>query len=70
MRYKRCKNSCFSFLDMSILSRAVCNHTVSIKLNAGINHMYRTVRTLESTSTNSTLETRNLNSESQQEDPG
>jgi hypothetical protein len=55
---------------MSILSRAVCNHTVSLKLNAGINHMYRIVRTLESTATDSTPQTMNLDSESQEEDPG
>jgi hypothetical protein len=55
---------------MSILSRAVCNHTVSLKLNAGINHMYRIVRTLKSTATDSTPQTMNLDSESQEEDPG
>ena len=55
---------------MSILSRAVFNHTASFKLNAGINHMYRIVRTLESTATDSTPETMHLDSESQQEDPG
>ena len=58
------------FSDMSILSRTVYNHTVSLKLNAGINHMYRIVRTLESTATDSTPRTMNLDSESQEEDPG
>ena len=55
---------------MSILSRVVCNHTKSIGVNAGINHLYRTIRTLESTATDSTLETMHLNSEHQQEDLG
>ncbi|CAF3645092.1 unnamed protein product [Adineta steineri] len=55
---------------MSILSRAVYNQAVSLRLNAGINHMYRTVRTLESTATDSTPQTMHLDSESQQEDPG
>lgn len=56
---------------MSIISRAVCNHTGSLKLNAGVNyHVYRIVRTLKSTATDSTPETMNLDSESQQEDPG
>jgi hypothetical protein len=55
---------------MSMLSRAVCNHTASLKLNGGINHMYRAVRTLQSTATDSTPETMDLDSESQQEDPG
>jgi len=56
--------------DMSILSRIVYNHTVSLKLNAGINHIYRIIRTLESTATDSTSQTMNLDSESQEEDPG
>jgi hypothetical protein len=55
---------------MSILSRSVCNHTISLKLNAGINHMYRIVRTLESTATDSTSKTMNLDSESQEEESG
>jgi hypothetical protein len=55
---------------MSILSRAVYNHTVSLKLNAGINHLFRIVRTLESTATDSTPQTMNLDSESQEEDSG
>ncbi|CAF0904602.1 unnamed protein product [Rotaria sordida] len=33
---------------MSILSRAVCNHTGSLKLNSGLNPMYRIVRNLNS----------------------
>ncbi len=60
----------FYFSDMSILSRVACNHTLSLKLNAGINHMYRIVRTLESTATDSTPQTMHLDSERQQEDPG
>jgi hypothetical protein len=59
---------CFS--DMSILSRVACNHTLSLRLNAGINQMYCIVRTLKSTATDSTPQTMNLDSESQQEDPG
>ncbi|CAF0941981.1 unnamed protein product [Rotaria sp. Silwood1] len=35
---------------MSILSRAVCNHTGSLKLNVGISPMYRVVRNLNSES--------------------
>ncbi len=58
------------FLDMSILSRAVCNHTISLKLNIGVNYMYRIVRTLQSTATDSTIQTMHLDSETQQEDPG
>lgn len=55
---------------MSILSRTVFNHTVSLRLNGGVNHLYRVVRTLESTATDSTPQTMYLDSESQQEDPG
>jgi hypothetical protein len=55
---------------MSFLSRGACNHTALLKFNAGINHVYRIVRTLESTATDSTPQTMNLDSESQQEDPG
>ncbi len=60
----------FVFSDMSILSRIACNNTLSLKLNAGVSQMYRIVRTLESTATDSTPQTMNLDSENQQEDPG
>ncbi|UJR30995.1 hypothetical protein I4U23_018506 [Adineta vaga] len=55
---------------MSILSRVVYNQGTSLKLNAGINHVQRFVRSLQSTATDSTPQTMNLDSESQQEDPG
>ncbi|CAF3371547.1 unnamed protein product [Rotaria socialis] len=46
---------------MSILSRAVCNHTGSLKINATWNPMYRLINSIRSSSTDSTDE---------QEDPG
>lgn len=55
---------------MSILSRTICNHTISLRLNGGVNHLSRTVRTLQSTATGSTPQTMHLDSESQQEDLG
>jgi len=59
------------FLDMSILSRNVGNHSLTWKLNSGINqYMYYAVRTLRSTATDSTPQTMHLDSENQQEDQG
>ncbi|CAF1265435.1 unnamed protein product [Rotaria magnacalcarata] len=46
---------------MSIISRAVCNHTGSLKINATWNPMYRFINNIRSSSTDSTDE---------QEDPG
>ena len=55
---------------MSMISRTVSNPFVSLKLNGGFNHLFRQVRFLESTATDSTADTMHLDSESQQEDPG
>lgn len=57
--------SSFHFQDMSIISRAI-----SSKLNRGWTLTLHSRRSFESTSTDSTLETRNLDSESQEEDHG
>jgi hypothetical protein len=56
---------------MSILSRAASStHPISSKFTTRFNHVFRFVRSLESTATDSTVETMDLDSESQQEDPG
>ncbi|CAF0994963.1 unnamed protein product [Adineta steineri] len=55
---------------MSILSRAASGHSLSLKLNTGLNHVFRFTRSLQSTATDSTPETMELDSENQQEDQG
>lgn len=55
---------------MSILSRTVSNPTLSLKLNHGFNHIFRFTRSLQSTSTDSTAATMELDSENQEEDQG
>ena len=61
--------ACFS--DMSILSRAASHHTGSLKFGSGVSHIHRNVvRSLQSTSTDSTPQTMHLDSENQQEDQG
>ena len=57
-------------LDMSILSRVVSNHAASLKSTGGLKLAFRPVRSLQSTATDSTADTMDLDSESQQEDPG
>lgn len=57
-------------LDMSILSRSVSNSSLSLKLNYGVNHAWRLTRRMQSTATDSTEATMNLDSESQEEDHG
>ena len=57
-------------LDMSILLRSVSNSSLSLKLNYGVNHAFRLTRKTHSTATDSTAATMNLDSESQEEDPG
>lgn len=57
-------------LDMSILSRSVSNSSLSLKLNYGVNHALRLTRRVQSTATDSTEATMNLDSESQEEDHG
>ena len=55
---------------MSMLSRTVFNPSFKLKLNNGFNHVFRVTRSLQSTATDSTPETMDLDSESQQEDQG
>ena len=53
---------------MSIISRSVYNR--ALKLNNGFNPIFRFKRSTQSTSTDSTPETMELDSESQEEDQG
>jgi hypothetical protein len=55
---------------MSILARTVTNSSLSLKFNSGFNHVFRLTRSLQSTSTDSTPETMELDSENQEEDQG
>jgi len=55
---------------MSMFSRTIFNPSLKLKLNNGCHHVFRVTRSLQSTATDSTLETMELDSESQQEDQG
>lgn len=55
---------------MSILSRSVSNSSLSLKFNYGVNHAFRLTRNTQSTATDSTAATMNLDSENQEEDQG
>ncbi|CAF0869688.1 unnamed protein product [Adineta ricciae] len=55
---------------MSILSRAAFSHLSPLKVGSGTNHVFRFTRSLQSTATDSTPDTMDLDSENQQEDHG
>jgi hypothetical protein len=55
---------------MSILSRAASGHSLALKFNSGLNHVFRLTRSLQSTATDSTPQTMDLDSENQEEDQG
>ena len=57
-------------LDMSILARAASNHSLALKLNSGFKHAFRLTHSVQSTATDSTPDTMELDSERQQEDQG
>jgi hypothetical protein len=55
---------------MAILSRFTSKNSLSLKLNNGFNHVFRLTRSLQSTATDSTPQTMDLDSENQEEDQG
>ncbi|CAF0851091.1 unnamed protein product [Rotaria sp. Silwood1] len=55
---------------MSILSRVASSSSLSLKFNSGFRHVFYLKRSVQSTSTDSTRETMELNSENQHEDQG
>jgi hypothetical protein len=53
-----------------MFTRTVFNPSFKLRLNNGFNHVFRVTRSLQSTATDSTPATMELDSENQQEDQG